>query len=148
MSRANENPPGNSQQDQVPCGSDGLCPILLNLPLERPIKCVPGGSLYPRFCYPELKLKYFIVVPASLLNELGKGRDRIQHFYFYFPFLFLFRNHLLSRNSIVSLETPRRNTQQNPLVFIPEHFTIIKELIVQLLLVLLLATLHRRQQLK
>lgn len=79
---------------------------------------------------------------------MNGGRGEIGYnFISIFLFLFLLRNQLLSRNSILSLETPRRNTQQNPLLFIPEHFTVAKELIVQLLLVLLLATLHRRQQL-
>lgn len=58
------------------------------------------------------------------------------------------RSQLLSRKNIFNLETPRRNKWRNPLVFMPEHFTVVKELIIQLLLVLLLASFHRRQQLE
>lgn len=108
MSWANENAPGSSQQDQVPLQWWCLCPILLNLQLERPIKCMPVSKIL----LSRVIIKIFIVVPASLWNEWEKRRDRL-HFYFYFPFLFVLRK-LLSRNG--SLETPRRNIQPNPLL--------------------------------
>lgn len=58
------------------------------------------------------------------------------------------RSQLLSRKNLFNLERTRKNTQWNPLLFIPEHFTVVKELIIQLLLVLLLTSFHRRQQLE
>lgn len=58
------------------------------------------------------------------------------------------RSQMLSRKDLSNLETPRRNIWQNPLLFILKHFAVVEEFITQLLLVLLLASFHRKQQLE
>lgn len=135
--------PGSSRWSWVPCCSDGLCPILLNLPLERPIKCVPEGFLYPKFCYSGLKWRNFIVVPTLLWNEWKwweKGRERTQNFQA--AAVSSFKKELIQLRNMKGKYTAKSYSVHT------KAFTVVKELIIQLLLVLLLASFHRRQQLE